>query len=384
MLSKIFHLFMVAGVLAQFSIAQSADSEKNRRIERANEILKAAREVIYKGIDKSDIKTIQIEKQITSAVEAKILYEGEAEPQETKSRVKIDKEVMARFPDRLKSVTTTYMPEMDENENFSKMELVANGEEVEVKQLSVFNGKEFDMKEALKTGGMSKEEIEKQIKKVAEAQREMETKEFVRQNLWADVFPVLLDLPWEIDTRFVYLGKAQAGDKRANILEYVPTDKEKAQQKKHKATGKARLFFDEKTHLLLMLTAELLVKKSNIKTKYFFSDYEEEDGILVAKRINAEAITSNDEGVEFAGKKTVRGSSKTISEIIVKKFKINPTFKKGTFEVKKKKRTQGDAGNQQSEAKQGVCKMKSCRIQASLAMNLATLFSKGRLKDGIP
>lgn len=335
MLNKIFYLFMAAGVLAQFSIAQSADAEKNRRIEKANEILKAAREVIYKGIDKSDIKAIQIEKQVTSAVEAKILFEGEAEPQETKSRVKIDKEVMARFPDQFKSAATTYMPKMDENENFSKMELIANGEEIEVKQLSVFNGKEFDMKEALKTGGASKEEIEKQIKKVAEARREMETKEFVRQNLWADLFPVLLDLPWEIDTRFAYLGKAQAGDKRANILEYVPTDKEKAQQKKHKSTGKMRLFFDEKSHLLLMLTSELLVKKSNIKTKYFFSDYEEKDGILVAKRINTETITSNDEGVEFAGKKTVRGSSKTISEIIVK-FKINPTFKKGTFEVKKK------------------------------------------------
>ena len=150
----------------------------------------------------------------------------------------------------------------------------------------------------------------------------------------------------------MYLGKAQAGDKRADILEYVPTDKEKAQQKKHQATGKARLFFDEEAHLLLMMTAELLVKKSKVKVKYFFSDYEEVDGLLIAKRINTEAITSNDEGVEILGKKTVRGSSKTTSEMVLKKFKINPTFKKGTFEVKKKARKAEE--KEKAEAKQGV------------------------------
>ena len=149
MLRKIFHLFVLVGALAQFSIAQSTDDEKDRRIEKANKILKAARDVIYKGVERSEINAIWIEKQIT-AVETKVLFEGASDPQGTKSRVIADEEVMVSFPDRLKSVTIAYISETNPNDNFSKVELTVNGEEVEVKQLSFFNGKEFDMKELIK------------------------------------------------------------------------------------------------------------------------------------------------------------------------------------------------------------------------------------------
>ena len=132
------------------------------------------------------------------------------------------------------------------------------------------------------------------------------------------------------------MGKAQVGNKPANILEYVPTDKEKAKQKEYQAIGQASLFFDEKTRLLLMITAEILSRKVKIKKTYFFSDYQEMYGLLVAKRINVESLTSNDATSGFMGKKTVRRSSKTIQEITVKSFKVNPVFKKGTFEVKRK------------------------------------------------
>lgn len=142
------------------------------------------------------------------------------------------KEVMASFPDRLKSVTIAYISETNPNDNFSKVELTVNGEEVEVKQLSIFNGKEFDMKELIKAEGASKEEIKKRIKKLEEIQRKMQTKEFVYQNLWVSVFPVLLNLPWDdVEMRFVYLGKAQVGNKPANVLEYVPTKKRKRSRK---------------------------------------------------------------------------------------------------------------------------------------------------------
>ena len=209
MLRKIFHLLVLVGALAQFAIAQSTDDEKNKRIEKANKILKAARDVIYKGVERSEINAMWIEKQITS-VETKVLFEGASDRQGAKSRVIADEEVMVSFPDRLKSVTIAYIPETDPNpnDNFSKVELTVNGEDAEFKQLVVFNGKEFGMKELIKAEGASKEEIKKRLKKLKEIQRKMQTKEFAYQLLWASVFPVLLDLPWDdVETRFIIWGR---------------------------------------------------------------------------------------------------------------------------------------------------------------------------------
>lgn len=81
----------------QFSIAQSADDEKNKRIEKANNILKSARDLIYKGVERSEINAMWIEKQITT-VETKVLLGGASDPQGTKSRVIADERGYGELP----------------------------------------------------------------------------------------------------------------------------------------------------------------------------------------------------------------------------------------------------------------------------------------------
>lgn len=125
--------------------------------------------------------------------------------------------------------------------------------------------------------------------------------------------------PWDAKKQFKYLGKAKIGERKADILELVATKKEEAE------AGKLRLFFDEKTHLLLMATADMTTPKGVGTAKFFFSDYQLMDGLLIAKKLNTEASIKGNDG----------SKQRTVQKIIIKDFKINPVFKVGTFEVKK-------------------------------------------------
>ena len=320
--------------LVLISNAQEDKSEDFERTKKANEIVKYAHNVVYKKSKTKKLSSIWLTKSIVTDTNLKTFFKESSKPQEAKTRTKGDKEVLLNFPNKVKSISTTYISKNNPAENFTKMELVQAGDLVKVNQLSIFNGKVFDIEEIAKQAGNS-EESKSQIKALKEARRKMETKEFVRQSVWFDLFPILLKLPWESEAKFIYLGKAQAGNTRADILEYVPSEEDKAKLKKEKMTSQMRFFFDEKTHLLLMVTADISSEKSEIKTKYFFSDYQTMDGLLIAKRINSETTTKIKQETTIAGRKMIGSETKIVSETIVKKFKINPKFKKGTFEIKK-------------------------------------------------
>ncbi|MGI9036161.1 MAG: hypothetical protein ACR2GD_09000, partial [Pyrinomonadaceae bacterium] len=68
-------------------------------------------------------------------------------------------------------------------------------------------------------------------------------------------------------------------------------------------------------------------------------DYQLVDGLMIAKKINVETESSSGEReMEIMGKKIKMSSKgKTITETIVKDFKINPTFKPETFAIKETK-----------------------------------------------
>ena len=140
---------------------------------------------------------------------------------------------------------------------------------------------------------------------------------------------LLLMAPSYAPVEFVYAGEAQAEDGRADVLDV-----------KGLSDFTVRLYFDKESHQLLMMSYQEPAsqgvlfargragnrstkpgetpKEQSTEVKLHFSDYRAEDGIVVPH-----LITEDRDG-------------KTIEEKKLKSFKINPAFKPGHFEIKRK------------------------------------------------
>jgi hypothetical protein len=123
--------------------------------------------------------------------------------------------------------------------------------------------------------------------------------------------------PFEKKIGFKYVGKAKSNDKTANVIDVKP------------ANGRNyRLLFDTETNHLLMMIVSF--KETNerfvgdVEEKYYFSERELINGILIPKKIKVEK------------KATPQGKEAIIkfSNIEIVDFKINPEFKKDMFEIK--------------------------------------------------
>ncbi|MGI8668224.1 MAG: hypothetical protein ACR2J3_00055 [Aridibacter sp.] len=121
-------------------------------------------------------------------------------------------------------------------------------------------------------------------------------------------FPITLDSSWYIPLQFDYVGIAESKDGKAEVIEAVSSN-----------NIKYRLFFDNEKHLLLLMTESWTTKDNKpFENKYFYSDYREKDGILIATKIVNER------------------NGEVFEEKEIKDVKFNPTFKPDTFEVKRK------------------------------------------------
>lgn len=119
-------------------------------------------------------------------------------------------------------------------------------------------------------------------------------------------FPLSL-FPSE-NLNFEYSGVAKSGDQTADVLETSVAD-----------TYKIKLFFDQKTSQLLLMSAKFNEPKTGeeIERKYFFSDYKVENGI------------------NFAHKVIIHENGEIIEERDIKKVELNPKLESKFFEVKK-------------------------------------------------
>jgi hypothetical protein len=133
-----------------------------------------------------------------------------------------------------------------------------------------------------------------------------ELKSELKRDTFYLLFPITLDSTWYLPLDFIYVGIAESKNERATLL---------------KATSKTgtiyQLFFDEKTNLLLLMSVSWKNKENQTnERKYFYSDYKEMGGLLIATKIK----------VELNGKVT--------EERLIKSLKVNPTFKPNFFDVK--------------------------------------------------
>jgi len=125
---------------------------------------------------------------------------------------------------------------------------------------------------------------------------------------WQIVFPMTLNTSIYEKLDLTYLGVADSKEGTANVVRAVVGDKT------------YQMFFDAKSHLLLMMIESLSVSKESkpVLTKWFFSDYRNEKGLLTAHKI-----------VMQSESETVGSSSTNIQSV-----EINPEFKAEVFSVK--------------------------------------------------
>lgn len=313
---------LVFGCLVSVTVNSQTLDKDNLRTEKAKTILKLAQDAIFQKLKRETVKSVQIKTDGTTELEISSKNEGDTQPRVTNSRQTMEENISVEFDERMNQSLFSYDTDKNPAENFSKIETLLSGEKFSYKSDTIRDGKRLDM-EAIFNSPFMPESMKKQMKETMEKSKP--TKESFQKSLFTKLFPMFLDMNWMKDKIFVYIGKAEAGDKRADILE-VETD-----------TGRqTRYFFDEKTHLLLMITDEISKDGKSSRTTTYFDDYQFFDGLLVAKKVNTEMESSVENmEMEIMGKKMkVSNKSKMISETLIKEFKINPTFKPDTFAIK--------------------------------------------------
>jgi hypothetical protein len=97
------------------------------------------------------------------------------------------------------------------------------------------------------------------------------------QSLFIDTFHFTFDSSWYGDLDFRYVGIAESGTEKADVIETAFDN------------TTYRLFFDSKTNLLILMIRT--VKTTNGKTlefKHYYSNYKKFDGILLPTKIKVD------------------------------------------------------------------------------------------------
>ena len=129
-----------------------------------------------------------------------------------------------------------------------------------------------------------------------------------KKTAFKELFPIILDKFQCMPMEFDFVGIAESKDTRASIVETTSPD-----------GVKYRMFFDEKTHLLLMMV-ETSGTNDNQKRerRYFYSDYKMMGGLLVASLIKTEK------------------DGKLIETREIRALDLKPAFKPDLFKVSNK------------------------------------------------
>ncbi len=130
----------------------------------------------------------------------------------------------------------------------------------------------------------------------------------LKAKVFVGVFPITLDYSWHQGLSLKYLGEVETGQGKADMILLTGKDGTTYQ-----------LFFDRKSHLLTNVIETFfepfLVKKETVR-KYFYSDYREAHGLLIAHKISVQTEV-------FSMTEDRR----------ITKFQVNPSFKSNLFEV---------------------------------------------------
>ncbi len=288
-------IFIIFLSLPLSVFSQGKNATTNEQISRAKEIIENARKET--GADKfvSNLDSFQLT----------IKSVGDIEGTEWITT----KEASVMLPDKIFSVYSTKKP--FESNAIS----IWNGQKYKKLFESVtFNGQRLvkdvtnqDLSSNFTNLVKDKETLEK-IKRV----RAIDPKVRMNDELWSEIFPLILTHPFESQAEFKFVGQAKSADRTANVVDTIS------------ANGREiRLLFDSETHHLLMMIEKYKGFDGEYETKYYYSDRELTDNILIPKKIK----------VEHKYTQTGKEAKITYKYLEVAEFKINPKFKSNLFDI---------------------------------------------------
>lgn len=275
----------------------SLTAQESVKVERGRQIVEEARKAVEKKSASKDIKGIYL--KINSNI----------------NDVSVFREFSYQFSDKLyhtysssenaKSITI-----WSGDKYFEDYEMILNDKVIRQSVINAKLSKERAKKQSEGTLPNELKEIEKKTSSLPS-----DSKSKFLGNMWYYVFPVILQASFEPAAQFEYVGKAEAGNgQKADVVDV-----------KSSYLRKFRLFFDEKTHLLLMMTVTAINGDNEYQERFYYSDYQLTDGILVAKRIQRESRNIN---VNTKVENKLGDSFTTIEE-----FKLNPKFSGDLFQI---------------------------------------------------
>lgn len=281
--------------LAQESISKKQDSQEDKpfdseTLKKSNEILSQARKAIRKGNESLKIDSLTINYSVSRQMKFVRNDNKSTTNQEDSGEIVLN----LSLPDKYKFAETTGDANTSTIYNY-----ILNGDQLENETYGISNGRRMEF----------------QINGQGQPTAEQKQRTFLRVKKLNSLllFPIILESP-AYPLEFHYIGKAEADGQRADVLEAVLHDE-----------SSLRLFLDEQSHLIkLLINTGKYPQGGEYEEKRFLSDYKENSGLMVASKINIESNQS-----------TKFGNAETYEEMIVKSFKINPTFKPNFFEVKK-------------------------------------------------
>lgn len=268
---------------AAFSLRGQTPSSAPRQDEdaalaRAEQVLKQAREAARAGLKGAEINSLLVKSVIETSLSV---------PQMPNKKIRgtTDEELSVSLPDKLRKKS-----DANYTTNQEVSDWVINGDRMSDRSDVLVDGKPVNFVVPKRESAQKKIALHKDY-------------------AFTILFPAILDSSWYPVSGFRYVGSAESNGTKADVLETTsPT-----------ATV-FRLFFDQQTHLLLLMSEKWVggASKKEHERKYFFSDYRKEDGLLAAHKI---VVEENGEVVE---------------ERVVKRLQVNPPFGADFFAVKGK------------------------------------------------
>jgi len=268
-------IFINVLVAQENSAGAAVKTQSDSAKVKAEQILKHAREAISKKIKVEDIKSLLINikssEQFVVPTRQNQVIQGN-----------IETEFGLILPDKIRQ---NFSGDYTTNQSTS---------------ILVLNGDRFSRKTNVTVGG---EPVNVDIDNIDSKEQNIAR---LKYDTFINIFPVILDATYYAPLEFRYTGATESKDIRAEILEA------------HTRNGaKYNLFFDAKTYLLLMMTESWTNKENkSFENKYFYSDYQEKGGLLVATKI------------------IVEKNGKVVEEKTIKDLKVNTTFTSNFFDVK--------------------------------------------------
>lgn len=273
--------------LVSSTYSQGLAARLNESQEKVIQILTRAKEAVSKKRKVSEIRGLIIKR--TSLSQDSSAVKGEKLETEIFSEQEIDVELPDRIRFRSESVHKNLFRGKEES-NQSKSEFVLN-EDRYAEDIGAFvDGQRVGLT------------LRKRPKEQAIA--------ILKRQAFEQTFPLMFNPSWYAPLEYNYVGIVESKQGRFEVIEATLPDR-----------AKYRFFFDAATYLLVQMTESEVDENSKpYEAKYYFSGYQEKDGLLVATKISSERVGE--------------GGDRETSEITVKDVKINPTFKPNFFVVK--------------------------------------------------